>query len=131
MNHTYSTPLAGNGVRFVGNLPDGSEIALIVDIGSHHADTPNYQAAADKQLSVAGRELINRSSGAISGISCEFITEYTENLPQYDITSKYQKMAYFDYNGRLWDIAVYSERGDSEQVNALFNHVIETFKLLS
>jgi hypothetical protein len=131
VNLAVSSPLADNGVRFVGKLSDGSEIDLVVNIGAHHADTPDAQAATEKEISVAGRELINRSPGTISGLSCEIITEYTESLPQNNITSKYQMITYFDYNGRLWDIVVYSERGDSEQVNALFNHVIETFKLLS
>jgi hypothetical protein len=130
MNHAHSDPRAVNGVRFVGKLSDGSEIVLGVNIGNHAAEYPNAKAAADRTLSVAGRELLERSAGIVSGVSCELITLFTESIPANKLTSKFEKKAIFDYNDRLWDFYVYSERDKAEQVEADFEHLFNTFTLL-
>ena len=123
MHHANPYPRAVNGVRFVRKLSDGSEIVLGVNIGNPAVEYRNAKAAADRLLSVAGRELIERSTGTVSGVSCEVVTLFTE-------TSKFEKKSFFDHNGRLWEFYVYSERDKAEQVKADFEHLFNTFKIL-
>lgn len=124
MNHHYSDPRAVNGVRFVGKLSDGSEIVLVVNISNPSVEYTRAPAdRIDRTLSVAGRELLERSTGTVSGVSCELITLYTE-------TSNIMRQAFFEYNERSWDFYVYSKRGNAEQVKADFEHLFNTFTLL-
>jgi hypothetical protein len=129
MNHASSNPQSVNGVRFVGKTSIGSEIDLTVNIGNHGADYPDAQAAADRMLTVEGRELIERSVGIVSGVPCQILALYTEPIGSND-TSKFRRIAFFDYNGRLWDFGLYSERSDAAQVNADFDRLLSTFTLL-
>jgi hypothetical protein len=129
VNMHNSDPQSVNGVRFVGKTSIGSEIDLTVNIGNHAADYPDAQAAADRMLTVEGRELIDRSVGTVSGVPCQLLALYTEPMGTND-TSKFQRVAFFDYNGRLWDFGLYSERSDAAQVDTDFGRLLSTFTLL-
>jgi len=129
LNHAYSSPQAVNGVRLVGKLPDGSEIVLGVNIGNPSAEYSDAKGAVDRLLSVTGRELLERSTDTVSGISCEMVTLYTETTDS--LTSKFAKTTHFvDYNSRIWDFYVYAERDKAEPVKATFEHLFDTFKIL-
>lgn len=129
LNHAYSAPQAVNGVRLVGKLADGSEIVLGVNISNYSSEYTDVKQAVDRLLSVSGRELLERSSSFVSGEPCEIVTLYTETTS--NLTSKFEKTALFSHNNRKWDFYVYSERDKSEQVNATFEHLFNTFVLLS
>jgi hypothetical protein len=62
-------------------------------------------------------------------VPCESITLYTEGIPN-QLTSKYSRQVFFDYNGREWECFVYSERDKTEEVDLVFEHFINTFEPL-
>ena len=130
VNNAFSDPRAVNGVRFVGKLSDGSEIVLGCTIYNYPIEYDNAKKAADRLISVAGRELIKRASDNISGRPCQILMLYTEDVPSLNLHSQLEKIAFFDYQGRGWDLWVYSERDKVEQVNDDFDCLIRTFKLL-
>ncbi len=130
VNNAYSDPRAVNGVRFIGKLSDGSEIVLGCTIYNYPIEYHNARGAADRLLSVAGRELIERSSDNISGIPCEILMLYTEDVPSLNLHSQLEKIAFFDYQDRAWDIWVYAGLDKVDQVNNDFDRLIRTFKLL-
>lgn len=126
MNSAYSEQNAVNGVRLVGKLANGSEITMAANIDS---GLGSVQERIDKTLSVSGRELVERYADTVSGVSCEVIILNT--APFNDLPAHYEKMAFFDYNGRNWDFFIYSDMDNTAEVDLVFDHLFNTFELLA
>jgi hypothetical protein len=109
------------GVRFVGHLSDGSEVVIKVGISDPDSPTRGIEGT----LSVEWRELLERTTVTLLGVPCEIVI-YKETHGK----AHFVKRAFFEYVDRLWDFSVYAEPDHREEVEALFQHVFDTFEVL-
>jgi len=109
------------GVRFVGHLADGSEIVVAASVGVY----PSPAARVEKTMSVKSRVLLDHSQAKIKGAPCEVLT-----FIEAKIAPLLVKSAFFEYNDRSWEFFVYSDPDHQEEVEALFQHVLDTFEVL-
>lgn len=60
-----------------------------------------------------------------------YVDEWGLLVPKNEgVKLQYVKEVYFDYDGLVWNLKAKSEEEMVDQVNAYFDHVLETFKIL-
>jgi len=94
-------------------------VAVIVGVA------PSPTARVEKVLSAEHRVLVHHTQAEMDGVQCEILT-YRET----DDDPLFVKQAFFEHNHRSWDFFVYAEEGHEEEVEALFQHVFDTFEIV-
>jgi hypothetical protein len=80
-------------------------------------------------------ELLERSPVEVAGIEGEMIVYLVDNILPIIFKEnlgrlEYHRVVYFDYNGLIWEMEAQCNQEMANQVNADFDHIVQTFKIL-
>ena len=76
--------------------------------------------------------LLERSSVEVSGVTGEIVIFSITMAPDYYLGphSAVGRDVFFDHNGMIWNIHLYSHETIAEQAEADFEHILESFQIL-
>lgn len=91
-------------------------------------ESGNATEAASRALSALGDGGLvrERSSVMVGGLTGEQVVYHDPRQPN----APEVRAVFFDYEGRIWEIYIYSETARAEQAKLDFDHIIQTFKIL-
>ena len=113
---------ASIGVHFSWH---GADPIFGIDINSHIAEQVDPTTAENTAGSHTPDEEIERISIAIAGITGELVA-YNSG---YQYAPSINRAVYFDVNGVLWSISIYSSTANADKAENDFEHIISTFKV--
>ncbi len=84
--------------------------------------------AVDRAISgLDSLELVReRSAATVAGIPAEQVAYHDPRMPE----TPEAREVFFDHDGRIWNILIYSETIGAEQAKLDFEHIVQTFKIL-
>jgi hypothetical protein len=123
LSYIQDNPDASIGVHFSWQ---GADPIFGVDIYSPNAEQVDPTTAANTAGSHTPDEEIERTSIAIAGTTGEMVTY---NSDDYQNAPSINRGVYFDVNGVLWSISIYSSTANADKAENDFDHIISTFKV--
>ena len=123
LQYFQDNPDASIGVHFSWQ---GTDPIFGVDINSTIAEQVDPTTAANTAGSHIPNEEIERTSIAIAGTTGELVAY---NSDDYQNAPSINRGVYFDVNGVLWSISIYSSTANADKAENDFEHIISTFKV--
>jgi hypothetical protein len=123
LSYIQDNPDAPIGVHFSWQETDP---IFGVDIYSPKAEQVDPATAANTAGSHSPDEEIERTSIAIAGTTGELVAY---NSYDYQNAHSINRGVYFDVNGVLWSISIYSSTANADKAENDFEHIISTFKV--
>jgi hypothetical protein len=124
LSYIQDNPAAPIGVRFALN----NDPVLMVNIaGDLSENNPDLNAAAMAAGSHTTQQETERSSITIGGTTGVLVAY---SYPDRSLTSTVTREVFFAVNGILWNISTYSSAAKADEAKLVFEHMINTFKVL-
>ena len=123
LSYLQNNPNAPIGVHFSWQ---GTDPIFGEDIFSPIADQVDPTTAANTAGSHTPDEEIERTSIVIAGTTSELVAY---NSDDYQNAPSINRGVYFDVNGVLWSISIYSSTANADKAENDFEHIIGTFKV--
>jgi hypothetical protein len=133
--------LSGPGVRLIEGGMDRTFIYLFIRTTSN--DVPSAESALEDELTfksglpLKDYQLMERSQISVAGIDGEQLIYYWDmGVPEYpddpepEPIPTIMRKVYFDYGNLIWTLSIRSNQAIVEEANAIFEHILETFKIL-
>jgi hypothetical protein len=102
------------------------EPIFCININSSAAKQTNPAQAADTAGGHKPQQETERGTISIAGITGESVTY---SYPNIGLTSTITREVFFNVNGVLWNIFIYSGTDKADEAKLVFNQVISSFKL--
>jgi hypothetical protein len=122
LSYIQNNPDASIGVHFSWQRADP---IFGIDINSPVAEQVDATTAANTAGSHTPDEEIERISIAIAATTGELVA-YNSG---YQYAPTINRAVYFDVNGVLWSISIYSSTANADKAENDFEHIISTFKV--
>ncbi len=126
-------PVPPIGVRFAratGTLGCVRQTDTVfgINIGYGFSGYMNAAESASRAVSALGEGGLVRehSSIIVAGLTGDQVVYHDPRQPN----APEVREVFFDYDGRIWDLYIYSEAALAEQARLDFEHIIQTFKIL-
>jgi hypothetical protein len=100
-----------------------ADTVFAVNIGWPSRESYDAKEAADRTIAGLGSpELVQeRSPTIVAGIPAELLVFGATQMPE--------RAVFFDFDGRIWKIFIYSQSSGADQAKVDFEHIVETFKV--
>jgi hypothetical protein len=129
----------GKGLKTVKSsyVPAAIEISVYLasNKSSLNAHNSIYNGWVLDILDSEYADSLTQSTINISGIEAEYVTFTYDWFMPFAVGNepmlKYYQVAAFDYGGYIWNFTAWSEKEMVDQVKTDFEHVIQTFKVIS
>ena len=124
LSYIQDNPAAPIGVRFALN----NDPVLIVNIAGNLSEkNPDLNAVAITAGSHTPQQETERSSITIGGTTGVLVVYV---FPDTQVPSTITREVFFNINGILWNIDTYSRATKADEAKLVFEHMINTFKIL-
>ena len=99
-----------------------------VNVNWPYSEARNAREAADRTVTGLGTpELVSqRSFTMVAGIAADLLVFRDPRMPD----TPEERAVFFDFDGRIWNVFIYSDTARAEQAELDFEHMLETFKIL-
>lgn len=110
----------------------------VADSKSHFGELYSAVNKIDNVLEAEARwanfQLLKRVPRSVSGVTGEMVVYLVDKLMPIPVEDgenlEYVRALYFDYDGLLWEIRAKCDQNIKEQVEADFEHIAQSFKIL-
>ncbi len=99
---------------------DDTVFAVFVDWPS--TGMLDARQAADRSITGISPQSYERASTTVAGQPAELVVKSSNAMPTREV--------FFDYDGRIWEILIYSQSTQADQARLDFDRVIATFRIL-
>jgi hypothetical protein len=124
LSYIQDNPAAPIGVRFAKN----NDPVLMVNIaGNLSGKNPDLNAVAMTAGSHTPQQETERSSITIGGTTGVLLVYV---FPDTQLPSTITREVFFNINGILWSISTYSSTEKADEAKLVFEHMMDTFKVL-
>ena len=124
LSYIQDNPAAPIGIRFALN----NDPVLMVNIAGNLSEkNPDLNAVATTAGSHTPQQETERSSITIGGTTGVLVVYV---FPDTQVPSTITREVFFNINGILWNIDTYSSATKADEAKLVFEHMINTFKIL-
>ena len=128
MTYAKNNRAAPIAIRFA--LPTGAfgcvraaDTVFAVNVEWPGSESRDANEALDRTISGLGsrQQSYETTSTTVDGQPAELLVAHTA-MPEREV--------FFDYEGRIWEIFIYSESSQADQAKLDFQRIIDTFRIL-
>jgi hypothetical protein len=101
--------------------------------GESYSATDKLEGVLEDEAKWENYELLERAPLTVAGIEGEMVVYLVDSLIAWFTGSEgleYNRAVYFEYDGLIWVIEAKCDEDMMDQINADFEHIIETFTII-